>query len=80
MSTLAPVPARPGITALLTAHSALRGEFARLAGVCRAPGAEALRAGTAALRAFRAFRLALPARRRRMRGVYGHLDAAGAGR
>ncbi len=40
MSTLAPIPARPGTTTLLMPHSVLRGEF----------------------------------------GVYGHPDAAGAGR
>ncbi|MFE7589094.1 hemerythrin domain-containing protein [Kitasatospora sp. NPDC057512] len=48
MSTLAPIHARPDTTALLMAHAALRGEFARLAEACRAPGAEALRAGIAA--------------------------------
>ncbi|GHF56367.1 hypothetical protein GCM10018790_37950 [Kitasatospora xanthocidica] len=45
MSTLAPIHARPDTTALLLSHAALRGEFARLAEACRAPGAEALRAG-----------------------------------
>ncbi|RKT12114.1 hemerythrin HHE cation binding domain-containing protein [Streptomyces sp. 1114.5] len=45
MSTLAPIHARPDTTALLLSHTALRGEFARLAIACRAPGAEPLRAG-----------------------------------
>ncbi|WP_030058027.1 MULTISPECIES: hemerythrin domain-containing protein [Streptomyces] len=45
MSTLAPIHARPDTTALLLCHAALRGEFARLAAACRAPGAEPLRAG-----------------------------------
>ncbi|MFF4383812.1 hemerythrin domain-containing protein [Kitasatospora sp. NPDC001547] len=48
MSTLAPAHARPDTTGLLMAHAALRGEFARLSEACRAPGAEALRAGIAA--------------------------------
>lgn len=80
MSAPAPIPARPGTTALLTARSALRGESARLAGACRAPGAGARRAGIAAFRAVRAFRPTLPVHHRRTRRVYGHLDAAGAGR